>query len=221
MTSSSQLEEPQRILVLGTTAYAEVFIDMFEDLPHIRFSGCVENLDRSRCSLTVAGLPVLWNDDIEPYRESHRLICVLATTRRKDWIENLRQRGFRFVTLVHGTAHVSRRTELGDGVSIDAGTVVAGFTQISEHVRIGRQVSIGHHTGIGSFATIHPGSVISGNCSIGREVTIGTGAVVIDGISIGAGATIAAGSVVTRNVPAGALFAGNPGRVVRPDYPPQ
>lgn len=214
-------DDPQNVLVLGTTAYAEVFIDMFGDLPHIRFAGCVENLDRSRCKDLVAGLPVLWSEDIDHYRNSHQLICILGTTRRKVWIEQLGQRDFHFITLTHGTAHVSRRTSLGDGVSVDAGTVVAGFSRIANHVRVGRQVSIGHHTEIGPYTTVHPGSVISGNCIIGGEVTIGTGTVIIDGLKIGDRATIAAGSVVTRNVPAGALFAGNPGKIVRLDYPPQ
>jgi acetyltransferase-like isoleucine patch superfamily enzyme len=52
-------------------------------------------------------------------------------------------------------------------------------------------------------------------------VTIGAGAVIIDRIEIGDGAFIAAGAVVTKTVPSRALFAGNPGRVVRPIYGPR
>lgn len=208
------------LLVLGTTPYTEVFIDMFEIVPGIVFAGCVENRDRARCDETVAGLPVHWSDELDALRDSHSLICSLGTTRRANWIEEMAQRGFSFATLVHPSSTVSRRTELRPGVSVDAGTVIAGYSRIGGWVRIGRQASLGHHTEIGDFSTVHPGAIVSGNCRIGRCVTIGTGAVVIDGRTIGDGAMIAAGAVVTRDVPAGALVAGNPGEVKRENYGP-
>ena len=210
----------KQILLLGATRYSEAFIDSFESDPGLTFAGCVENLDRSKCGTTIAGCPVLWFEDIDHLRDSHRLICVLATTRRRGWIDQMAERGFAFATLVHPGSHVSRRTGLGAGVSIDVGAIIAGYSEIGEHVRIGRGASCGHHTSVGRCATIHPGAVVSGNCRIGSGVTIGAGATVIDGISIGEDAVIAAGAVVTKDIPAAALFAGNRGSVLRQGYGP-
>ncbi|WP_457940096.1 hypothetical protein [Mesorhizobium sp. 10J20-29] len=209
-----------RLLVLGTTPYTDAFIDMFETVPGIVFDGCVENLDRAKCKETVAGLPILWNDDLHEWRESHRLICSLATTKRAAWIESKVSQGFLFATLAHPASIVSRRSQLGSGVSIDAGTIIAGYTRIGGWVRVGRQVSIGHHSEIQEFSTIHPGAIISGNCRIGRQVTIGTGAVLIDGVTIGDKAVIAAGAVVRKSVAPSALVAGNPCAVMRQSYGP-
>ncbi|MCT8328975.1 acetyltransferase [Albidovulum sediminis] len=209
------------VLVLGTTAYAGVFIDSFEAIPGLSFAGCVENLDRGRCAERILGLPVHWFEEIDHLRPTHDLICALATTRRQEWVAGMEARGFSFATLVHPSATVSRRTDLGPGVAVDAGTVIAGFSEIGAHVRIGRRTAIGHHTTIGRCCTIHPGSLISGNCRIGAEVTIGTGAVIIDGIEVGEGAVIAAGAVVTRKVAPRALVAGNPATVRHPDYGPR
>ena len=211
----------QKLLVLGTTEYAAVFVDTFQSLPDVEFVGHVENLDRSRCGRSADGLPIFWTDDIDQYRDTHRLACALATTLRREWIETLAARGFRFATLVHPSSHVSGQTSLGSGVSVDAGTVIAGYSTVGDHVRIGRRVAFGHHTEIGPYSTIHPGAIVSGFCKIGAGVTICTGAVVIDRITIGDGAVISAGAVVTRAVPARALFAGNPGRVVRLGYGPK
>jgi acetyltransferase EpsM len=211
----------RKLLVLGTTEYAAVFVDMFQSLQDLEFVGYVENLDRGRCGRSTDGLPIFWTDEIDQYRDTHQLICSLATTLRREWIETMVGRGFRFATLVHPSSHVSKQTSLGSGVSVDAGTVVAGYSTVGDHVRIGRLVAFGHHTEIGPYATIHPGAIVSGFCKIGAGVTICTGAVVIDRITIGDGAVISAGAVVTRAVPANALFAGNPGRVVRLDYGPK
>ena len=209
------------ILVMGTTAYAEVFMDMFEAVPGIVFAGCVENLDRARCADKVLGRPVHWFEDIGPMAATHDLICVLATTHRADWIEIMAGRGHAFATLVHPSSVVSGRSTLAPGCSVDAGGVIAGFTEIAPHVRIGRRVSIGHHSRIGAFSTIHPAAAISGNCSISARVMIGTGAVILDGMTIGDGAVVAAGAVVTRNLAPGALVAGNPAMLKRPDYGPR
>ncbi len=48
-----------------------------------------------------------------------------------------------------------------------------------------------------------------------RGASIGSGATLLCGITIGERALIGAGSVVTKNVPAGAVFAGNPARLIK------
>lgn len=212
---------PVKLLILGTRPYSEVLIDLFECLSdRVQFTGAVENRDPQRCGERLAGLPIHWQDDIAPLAVDHRLICALGTTLRRDWIEACKAMGFGFETLTHPSSTVSRRTVLGEGVIVDAGCVVAGFSTLHDHVRVGRRCSIGHHTQIGPFTTLHPGVIISGNCRIGAQVTLGTGSIVIDGIEVGDGAVAAAGTVITRNIPAGALVAGNPCRTVRPDYGP-
>lgn len=209
------------VLLLGTTAYAAVFIDSFEAVPGVTFAGCVENLDRGRLADRILGLPVHWYEDIADLRSSHVLACALGTTQRMGWVGRMQAMGFDFATLVHPASVVSARTALAPGVAVDMGSVIAGFSDIGAHVRIGRRVSVGHHTTIGPCSTLHPACVISGNCRIGAQVTIGTGAVVIDGITIGDGAVIAAGAVVTRDVAPRALVAGNPAVEKRQDYGPK
>jgi sugar O-acyltransferase (sialic acid O-acetyltransferase NeuD family) len=217
--SSSKSTKP--ILLLGATDYAAVFLDAFEDVPGVCLTGCIQNLDPAADSREILGRPVYWTGSVGHLRSTHDLLCILGTTKRNAWIAEMAGQGFEFATLLHPSSTVSRRSTLGFGASVDSGTVIAGFTRIGDHVRIGRRVAIGHHAEIGSYSTIHPGAVISGHCRLGEQVTIGAGAVIIDRIEIGDGAFIAAGAVVTKTVPSRALFAGNPGRVVRPIYGPR
>jgi len=210
----------RKILVLGTRPYSLVLIDMFEVCEEFEFAGAVENMNRERCAEKLGDLPIYWTDDIAEFVDSHELVCALGTTLRARWIEDCLRTGFRFASLVHPSSVMSKRTSAGTGLIVDAGCVLAGYSELHDHVRIGRRASIGHHTVIGDFSTVHPGAVVSGNCTIGRQVTIGTGAVVIDGRTIGDGAVIAAGAVVNRDIPPGVMVAGNPGQVKRTDYGP-
>ena len=211
-----------RVLILGTRSYTEVLVDMFECLSdRVTFVGAVDNRDAARCGETIAGLPILWHAEIAPLAADHRLVCALGTTLRLGWIETCEAMGFEFETLVHPSSTVSRRTALGRGVIVDAGCVIAGFSTLADHVRIGRRTSIGHHTHIGRYSTLHPGVIVSGNCTIGAQVTLGTGTIVIDGMQIDDGVVTAAGTVVTRNLPAGVLVAGNPAVIKHPRYGPR
>ena len=213
---------PVPILILGTRPYSEVLMDMFECLSNkICFIGAVENMNRERCNSTLAGLPIYWHSEIAELTKNHRLVCALGTTLRDTWINECKKMGFSFEMLVHPSSLISSRTDMGEGVIVDAGCVVAGFSSISEHVRIGRRVSIGHHTRIGPYSTVHPGAIISGNCAIGSQVTLGSGSIIIDGISIGDGAVIAAGTVVNKDIPPNVLAAGNPVEIKRQNYGPR
>ncbi|MFT5006835.1 MAG: sugar O-acyltransferase (sialic acid O-acetyltransferase NeuD family) [Paracoccaceae bacterium] len=203
----------QRVLIMGTTSYTEVFLDMFEAVPGIEFTGYIRNQSPLRGDKTVERLPVHWHEDINEMVSSHKLICSLATVARSDWIEEMTARGFDFVTLLHPSAVVSNKTKIGRGVSVDAGVVIAGYSQIGEHVRIGRRVSFGHHTSVGAYSTLHPGCIVSGQCKIGTKVTLGTGSVILDGCTVGDGAVVAAGAIVTKDVPKQTMVAGNPAQI--------
>ncbi len=206
---------PQPLLILGATDYALVFADAFSDLPQFQVAGFVENLDRQRCGQKHGGLPVHWVDDIAPLRHTHAVVCCLSTTHRDHYVQQVKQMGFRFATLIHPTATVSKKSTIAEGTSLNIGCIVAGFTRISRYVQVNRGVTIGHHTTIEDYVTIQPGANIAGNCHIGSQTYIAIGATVVDGIKIGAHSVIGAGSVVTKDVPDNVLVVGVPAKVVK------
>lgn len=214
--------EPLDLLVLGPRTHSQALVDSFECLARkFRFVGYVENMDQSKAGSELGGLPIHWHEDIADWSCSHGMVCGLATTLRRQWIEASELAGFGFPSLLHPGSVISSRSPVGHGVIVDAGCVVAGYTRLADHCRVGRACSIGHHTEIGRFATLHPGVIVSGNCRIGEQALIGTGAIITDGVKIGDGAVIAPGSVVRHDVAQRALVAMPSAKTMRQEFGPR
>ncbi|MEP1356271.1 MAG: acetyltransferase [Tateyamaria sp.] len=195
-------------------------IDSFECLSDLEITGILDNQTPSEKRQLPGLREILDDGSIDHMIKSHHVVCVLASTHRRKWIEDLERRGFSFASLIHPSCTISTRTAIGAGCILDVETVIAGFTQIGAHVRIGRGIRLGHHTHVGRYSTLHPGCIISGQVTIGEQVTIGTGSVVTDNVQIGDGAVIAAGSVVTKKVLPGSIVRGVPARLVKQNYGP-
>jgi len=206
---------PTPVLVLGTHYFAAEVDDLIDDTADMTVVGFVENLDRKRCSLPINGKAVLWIDELAHVDPNTHLICSIGTTKRAAYIEEAARFGLPFGRLIHPTAHISRRSTLGEGSIASAGVIVATGTTIGRHVIMNRGVLIGHDTVIGDYVTISPGANVAGRCVVGSQTYIAQGAIVIDGIKIGRQSVIGAGAVVTRDVPDNVMVLGVPARIVR------
>ena len=205
----------QPLLILGTHHFAPEVFDLVSDVAGYRVDGFVENLDRARTAEELEGLPVHWIDDAARFTRTHQAICALGTTQRSRLVEQAEALGFRFATIVHPTARVSSRSELGPGTLVSAGAVVATRTRIGAHVIVNRGALIGHDVEIGDYVTIGPGANVAGLCHVGDGTYLAAGSIVIDRVSVGPGAVVAAGAVVVRDVDPRTQVMGVPARVAK------
>jgi sugar O-acyltransferase (sialic acid O-acetyltransferase NeuD family) len=204
----------QPLVVLGSREFAAEVADVAEQAGY-SVAAFVENWARGRCEETLEGLPIVWIDDAARYAETHLAVCGLGTTRRSLFVGQAAECGLRFATVVHPSARISPRAELGEGCVVGAGVVVGAHAEIGRHVLLNRGCLVGHHTTIGDYASLLPGVNVAGSCRIGTGTYVGMGAVVIDHVSIGSGSVVGAGAVVTGDVPDHVQVLGVPARVVR------
>jgi acetyltransferase EpsM len=201
------------LLVCGTRSFAVEVADLAEQVPGWRVAGFVENWERERAGQELEGLPIVWVDELAG-RSGVWAICALVTTRRFLFTEQVEALGVPFATLVHGAAHVSGRSSLGEGTWVSAGSVVGARTTIGRHAILNRGALVGHHTEVGDHCSLMPGANVAGNVRLGERCFVGMGAVVRDNVTVGARAVIGAGAVVVGDVPAGVRVLGVPARVV-------
>jgi acetyltransferase EpsM len=207
----------QRLLILGTRLLAEELADWLTDMPSFELAGFVENQERDRCQQQVAGLPVYWVDELAKLSSTHQAICGISTTHRSTYVEQVTALGIKFATLVHPTARVSNKSQLGRGTIIGPGVQIGSHTRVGRHVFINRGALVGHHSTIQDYVTLQPGANLAAATVIGAGTYIGMSAVILDRMRVGSQCVVGAGSVVTHDVPDRVQVVGVPARVVKTD----
>ena len=203
------------LLILGSSTFALETLDIAEMAGGFAPLGFVNSLEHPSRDARHAGLPVFWIDDTPFQPDDCYLVAGIVSTRRREMIETMLARGYRFASVIHPAAVISRRTTIGDGCVINAGVVVSHNTRVDAHVILNRGALIGHDNHIGPFCTVGPGANIAGGCEIGPAAYIGGGVVIRDHLSVGSEAVVGAGAVVVKPVAANTLVVGFPARVIK------
>ena len=192
------------ILVIGAGGHAKVVIDALR-LAQCTIAGLVD--PALAVGTRIAGCEVLGGDDVvERSRPEDVMLAngvggTKSTAGRDAVYRRFRAKGYRFATVLHPSAIVSRTATLGEGAQVMAGCAVQPDAKIGANSIVNTRASVDHDCTIGESVHIAPGVTLSGSVTIGDGSHIGTGAVVIQGITIGRNSLVAAGAVVYRDLP--------------------
>lgn len=203
----------ESIYILGAGGHGRVVLDALiaEGLTVTGF------LDASpQLSPTILTCPVLGNDEYLDHVEIAKTFLVNGlganpqTFRRRYIFAEMQARGFRFKSVQHPSAIVSKAVNIGEGCQIMAGAVIQPGVTLQENVVINTRASIDHDCIIDSHAFIAPGVVLCGEVEVALSAFIGAGAVILPKIRIGKNSIVGAGAVVKQSIPDGWIVAGNP-----------
>lgn len=215
------------ILVYGTGGFAREVVWLCNDLaagvyddpdtgaPMLRAIGFLDD-NRERHGMTIAGLPVLGGVEWVAANPGIGVAIGLGNPRaRQEAAHRLRDAGAVFPTLIHPTALIGERVQLGEGVIVCAGTTITVDVEIGEFSMFNLHCTVGHDARIGAFCTLAPGCNISGYVVLEEGVELGTNVAVLPGKRIGARSIVGAGAVVTSDLPAMVTAVGVPAKVIK------
>lgn len=119
----------------------------------------------------------------------------------------------RYFNVIHHSAIIAPRAEIGEGAMICPGAVVAGGNlKIGKHCLLNYSATVGHDCQIGDFFTASPGANISGTCKIGNRVYFGANSSCIEQIYICDDVLIGLQSGVIRSIHSPGKYVGSPVR---------
>lgn len=189
--------------IYGASGHARVIIDLLEEKESIHgiFDDNVEIRE-------VLGYPVQQGNPHVSNFDQPFIIAIGDNKARKEISKRLEGKA-RFGTIVHPSAIVSKRSEVGEGSVIMEGVIVKVNCTIGKQAIINTAASVDHDCSLGDFVHLAPQATLCGDIVVGEGTIIGANALILPGVKIGSWCKIGAGSVVNKDVPDGATWIGS------------
>lgn len=202
------------LVIYGAGGHAKVIVDMAEKSGR-RIIAVLDD-DPGRRGMLLMGHAVLggWDRVADLVAGgAARFVVAIGTNRARLAVaRRLADAGAAFLPVVHPSAIIASRVDIGAGTVLMAGVVVNPETRIGSHAIVNTGASVDHDCVIGDGVHVAPGCRICGEAAVGDGALLGVGAVVLPGCRVGAGAVVGAGATVTADVADGMVVVGTPAR---------
>lgn len=133
---------------------------------------------------------------------------------RYNKLKNLNIPLSRFATLIHPKANVSRKAQIGYGVTIYPFVNINHSCIIGNFASIRAGANIGHESILGEFNYIGPNAVLSGYTKTAEGVYIAPNATINPLLELQKFSMVGSNSVIYKNVEEYQIYQGNPARFI-------
>lgn len=210
----------QNLLIVGAGAFArEVYEHAHASIGYgtdFQIKGFLEgNIPLRPEAYGLVPMPVIASITDYEIQEDDVFIIALSDTSVKEAIAGIIDaKGGKYMNLIHKTAIVSPRAQLGKDIIICQNTTISCDCRIGDHVMVNVCSEVGHDVEIGNFTSIMCYVDITGYVKIGTHTFWGSGSRAIPHSVIGDHVTVGAGSVILKSAHAGRTYFGVPARPV-------
>ena len=204
------------VIIIGAGGHAKVVFDilLLTETKVLGFS----DLDPTRAGNSIHGCSILGDDETVLRNDPASVLLVNGVgsvgnmQARRAVFDKYSDKGYAFMTVIHPSAVVSPRSDIGIGVQIMAGAIIQIDSRISDNCIINTGAIVEHDCRIDAHVHLAPGVTLSGDVVVGTESHVGTGATIMQGVHLGRRCTVAAGAVVIADIGNDTWVAGVPAR---------
>jgi sugar O-acyltransferase (sialic acid O-acetyltransferase NeuD family) len=190
----------KRLLIIGSGGHAGQVIDAVNLVGEYVIVGLID--DFLPVGTIKHGYIIVGKIDDIPTMKNHFEYLFIAIgnnfVRDETWFK---LKDYKFATIIHPKASVSKKSSIADGVYVGANATVAYNTVVHDGVIINTNSSLDHDSEIWFFSSLNPNSATGGNVKIGTKTRIGMGVNIKDGLEIGARCKIGMGCTIIHDVP--------------------
>lgn len=145
--------------------------------------------------------PIIGSVDNYTIQENDRFVCAIGDPIAKfQFIQTIKDRGGKFINLIHPTSIIGLNVKLGEGLIIGPYSYIGNDSKIGDFVTVQSHVAIGHDVVMGDFIQVNAFAFMGGYVKIGNNVSIHPGSNIAPKIKVEDNAIIGINSAVIRNV---------------------
>lgn len=206
------MEAKKDLIIVGAGGFGREAYYLAKTIGHWNIKGFIDDnlnaLEGVRCECPIIGTIKDW-----VVSENEMFAIGIASPKIKEIVvSGLKERGAKFVTLIHPRAMVYESAEIGEGC------VIGGMSNIGDCAKVGNFVNVagsvvGQDTEIDDYTTT-TAFVNIVSAKIGKRVFIGSHSVILNGKKVGDDAFVCAGSIVMTNVKPGVKVMGYPAKKI-------
>ncbi len=142
---------------------------------------------------------------LQPILQEHKLakfiVGIAEPDLRRAAVTAAEAAGLIAVSVIDPSASIDPLARIAPGCFVAANAVVSSRAQLSGHVMVHFNASIGHDSQVGEYAVVLPGARVSGQVSVGESAMVGSNAFVYQGVKIGSAARVDALTYVREDLP--------------------
>ena len=202
-----------RLLIIGASGHGRVIADIAIKLniwQDIAFLDDDENI-RTSMGIDVIGK----STDAFDYLNDYDIFVAIGNNKTREKLQSrLESAGANIPILIHPSAIIGERVEIGAGTVAMAGSIANCCSIIGKGCIINTGATLDHDNVIEDFVHISPGVHIAGTVEIGKGTWLGIGSVVINNVNITSSCIIGAGAVVVKDITEPGTYVGIPAKKI-------
>jgi len=205
-----------KLFIIGNGRHASEVFNYIQELNEYEFGGYIVDDKYFVSSLKdTQSLSNFINSNVDG---AFKMIGALASSNRKIIIQKLERKGFKFITIIHPTAYLSKTAQLEEGICVAPMSIINVNVQIGAHSIINSNCNISHDCVLGKYTTLSPSATLAGGVILEDGVFVGAGATILPDVKIGENAIIGAGACVTSDVPSNCTVVGVPAKIIKTNF---
>lgn len=197
----------KKLVIIGASGHGKVIADIAVKNGYEEIVFLDDDDRRKEC----AGFPIIGKTSDANEIQGDKIVAIGNANIRERIQGGLND----VVTLIHPSAVISRRTEIGEGTVVMAGAVINSDTIIGKGCIINTGATVDHDCRIDNYVHVSVGTHVAGTCEIGKRTWLGAGATISNNINICGDCMIGAGAVVIRDIKKSGTYIGVPAIAIR------
>lgn len=201
----------KKLIIIGVNGHGKVVVDIAVAMHKYDEIAFLCNFEKKKECM---GFPIVGrNEDAFRFiEEADFFVAIGDSEMREKLMEELTAKGASMATLIHPSAILGSKVQIGSGTVIMPGAIINAESVIGKGCIINTSASVDHGCILGDYAHVAVGAHLCGIVSVGARTWIGAGATVINGIHVCADCMIGAGAVVVKNIKEAGTYIGLPAR---------